>query len=238
MHGIRKSLKFFSAAETEQCVEKTTKNLLYAAKDEVSMERKNEDPRILRSREALMGALAEELEKKSFSSISVSSLCRTAGVDRATFYRHFEDKQDLLERGIAQLLDRIIQRTGAGSPDDPHFLNRIEHLFQDLEKHRNMLRPFVSSSASIFIEERFKKLLFDFLLHQRIQELFPNSQKSSFLPEILTVMTGSALYGLIKMWLSEKPEWDSTVLAEVYRSYITGGVGIFINSEIRFQEPV
>ncbi len=36
--------------------------------------------------------------------VRVADICRHASVHRSTFYRHFEDKQDLVERGTARLV--------------------------------------------------------------------------------------------------------------------------------------
>lgn len=41
-------------------------------------------------------ALLKLLEKKPFEYITVSELCKEAGVNRSTFYMHYENTADLL----------------------------------------------------------------------------------------------------------------------------------------------
>lgn len=56
------------------------------------------DPRVKRTRQALLQAFVALLEEKqNFHSISVQDIAERATVNRATFYDHFEDKYALLE---------------------------------------------------------------------------------------------------------------------------------------------
>ena len=54
-------------------------------------------------------ALIRLLEKKQFSDISVIEICKTAGVNRSTFYAHYENTYDLLEETRNQLINDFFQ---------------------------------------------------------------------------------------------------------------------------------
>ena len=57
-------------------------------------------------------ALISLLKKKSFDYITVSEICETAGVNRSTFYLHYETVGDLLDETAKYLLNdffRIFQ---------------------------------------------------------------------------------------------------------------------------------
>lgn len=49
------------------------------------------EPRALRTRQSLVTALLKSVEAKGLENISVSELCREAGVHRTTFYGHWAD---------------------------------------------------------------------------------------------------------------------------------------------------
>lgn len=53
-------------------------------------------------------ALISLLEKKEFAYITVSEICREAGVNRSTFYLHYETVGDLLAETTRYLLDDFI----------------------------------------------------------------------------------------------------------------------------------
>ena len=50
-------------------------------------------------------ALLSLLEKKPFEYITISEICEKAGVNRSTFYLHYENTRDLLKETISYILD-------------------------------------------------------------------------------------------------------------------------------------
>jgi AcrR family transcriptional regulator len=54
------------------------------------------DPRIRRTRQMLQQAMRDLLKEKDFLDINVLDIAEHAGLNRATFYKHFTDKYDLL----------------------------------------------------------------------------------------------------------------------------------------------
>ena len=52
-------------------------------------------------------ALLSLLEKKPFEYITVSELCKAAGVNRSTFYLHYENTSDVLKEASAYILDNF-----------------------------------------------------------------------------------------------------------------------------------
>lgn len=65
------------------------------------------DPRARRTLEALQGALATHMRRQQLSEISVSEICRTAGVHRTTFYKHFDSVAELANVAVMDLVDRV-----------------------------------------------------------------------------------------------------------------------------------
>ena len=59
--------------------------------------------------EKMIAALLTLLQKKDFSTITVSELCRTAGVQRSTFYAHYSDTTELLRDMTLRALDGFWQ---------------------------------------------------------------------------------------------------------------------------------
>lgn len=74
------------------------------------------DPRIVRTRRALLEAFTSLLaEKHNIRHISIQAIAERAGVNRVTFYAHFTDKDDLLsewKRGVFRGL--LAERLEAG----------------------------------------------------------------------------------------------------------------------------
>lgn len=53
-------------------------------------------------------AFLELLEHKDFAYITVKEICEKAGVNRSTFYLHYETIEDLLEESIQLVFDRFL----------------------------------------------------------------------------------------------------------------------------------
>ena len=51
-------------------------------------------------------ALITLLEKKDFEYISIKEICDTAGVNRSTFYLHYENTSDLLKETTRYIIDK------------------------------------------------------------------------------------------------------------------------------------
>ena len=62
------------------------------------------DPRIRRTRKLIMDAFMDLSAQKEFKNITVKDITDEAMINRATFYYHFEDIYDLLEKVLSEVL--------------------------------------------------------------------------------------------------------------------------------------
>lgn len=68
-------------------------------------------------------AFLELLERKDFSYITVKELCQRAGVNRTTFYLHYETMADLLTESVEYLRRKV---ESYFQPGDSAFLERLQ----------------------------------------------------------------------------------------------------------------
>ncbi|MBY0223618.1 MULTISPECIES: TetR/AcrR family transcriptional regulator [Sporosarcina] len=62
------------------------------------------DPRVLRTRKLIMDSFIELSSEKEFKDITVKDITAEAMINRATFYYHFEDIYDLLDKALSEVL--------------------------------------------------------------------------------------------------------------------------------------
>jgi AcrR family transcriptional regulator len=62
------------------------------------------DLRVIRTRKLIMDSFMELSAKKEFKDITVKDITTEAMINRATFYYHFEDIYDLLEKVLTEVL--------------------------------------------------------------------------------------------------------------------------------------
>jgi len=71
--------------------------------------KKEPDPRVVRTRRLLIGALIELINEENYEAITVREIVRKAEVNRSTFYLHFRDKQDILTHMQDDLLRELTE---------------------------------------------------------------------------------------------------------------------------------
>ncbi|QYK67264.1 TetR family transcriptional regulator [Paenibacillus sp. S02] len=62
----------------------------------------NEDIRIYKTKIAIERALIELLQQHDFKDITIKKICDQSLIGRSTFYSHYLDKYDLLEKIVKQ----------------------------------------------------------------------------------------------------------------------------------------
>ncbi len=67
----------------------------------------NSDPRARRARQALIEAFESKVVDHGLEEMTVSALCRAAGVTRSTFYQHFASPDELALESLGALFDHL-----------------------------------------------------------------------------------------------------------------------------------
>lgn len=83
----------------------------------VVLVRKAEDRRVLRTRRALTTALVDLVMRKRYARITIQDLLDRSGVARATFYKHYRGKDDLLLNSFARMLGSLDAAIDAGTKE-------------------------------------------------------------------------------------------------------------------------
>ena len=118
-----------------------------------------ESPKKRQAREAMEGAFIQLLSKKSIEQISITELCRKAGVNRSTFYAHYLDIYDLMEqvsnRFVRNMFQDMIGDIGepnvGQSSENPHplILRALETTLANRELCRLLVLPNPSISYKL-----------------------------------------------------------------------------------------
>lgn len=110
-----------------------------------------EDLRVVRTRALLSKALFELLEKTPFEKISVKDICDKALVHRATFYNHFEDKEDLLEYTIdeikEEMFNSVVEKEQYETPKEM-YMTLMSKVLDFVEQHKNQLMLIINNNST------------------------------------------------------------------------------------------
>lgn len=186
---------------------------------------KRVDPRVIRTRNYLREAMLKLLQEKSYTSITVNDITDTAGLNRATFYLHYDGKEvlliDSLESKFDELVAEIDQYLGEKSfLDDtyPQFA-----LFQHVLNNEKLYRVLLSETGPGFMMQRMIDYIASFG-YDRSPVIEDDS--SPFAKEVSMVshQVAGSLFALLRWWLNNDMPYSPQEMAEISRKLTFDGV--------------
>ncbi|WP_282569193.1 TetR/AcrR family transcriptional regulator [Staphylococcus haemolyticus] len=123
-----------------------------------------QDLRVQKTHQALITSFSDLLQTKSFEQITVQDLCAKANVRRSTFYRHFNDKYDLLNNVVGTLIDHFRELYLPDiNPDNPRqfFEKLMRDVLTFIHDNKDIVRSvitlnFYGEVYTIFYEQIYK----------------------------------------------------------------------------------
>lgn len=174
---------------------------------EFNMARK-EDLRITKTKAALSSAFFDMLTDKTFDDITVNELCEKAGVRRATFYKHFNDKNDFVTFIAKDIRDKFDQNTWHKDLNPAitkdYYLKYIEELINFLVSHDSAIEKMVTDSGlrSTFITVLMRQNFLD--TRYRLENSVENGMKLFSTPDLVTSMIiGGTSLALVR-WFEQE----------------------------------
>ena len=107
------------------------------------MEKENQ--RVVLSKRMLKEGLLRCLKRTDIDELTISELCREAGINRATFYRYYQLPKDVLV-DIGWEQTRQIDKIFKSNPEQP-MENRISDVFRYIYDNRDILKILFSANA-------------------------------------------------------------------------------------------
>lgn len=178
-------------------------------------------------------AFLELLEQKDFAYITVKELCAKAGVNRSTFYLHYETLADLLAESAQHIIDRFV---AAMPHDTQEFLEKLperpveelylitpEYLVPYLtyvKEHRRVFRTTVEQASALRMNDAYEALSRHVFLP--ILNRFGVSAADR---EYLMAFYISGLMAIINRWLQADCQDSIEHIISVMQTCITRGAG-------------
>lgn len=193
------------------------------------------DPRIHRTRALLWDALVRLMSERGFSDITVSDVAAASGVNRATFYRHFETKEDLFRQGCRDILLPLARDMSARSPrfDDRDAVEaNLRHLFELIAARRSLFLVLFRSEGNQEAFSIAEDLIFDVLFKERLASLpaDPAGGKLPVEPDLLAHTMTSMMMGLLRWWIGDEAPYSPAQIARIYSVFLYGGASVLFKA--------
>ena len=169
------------------------------------MENIKEDRRIRRTKKLLKQALAQLMDEKDFKDITVKDITERADLNRGTFYLHYTDTYDILNKiedeilkNIQNMIDQNIEKTNASDSVIPALKPIAEYIMENAD----ICRCLINNKASVDFIEKFQNLIYDNcsdIIKRRHN--VKDSKQNEFYLSFITL----GIIGMVKKWLDTKP---------------------------------
>jgi AcrR family transcriptional regulator len=181
---------------------------------------KKADRRIERSKQLLRSALLSLIQEKGFEALTVQDIIDRANVGRATFYAHFDNKEDLLISGFDTLRTALQQRQREAqaqpSSGDARLLAFSYEMFAHANEYRAVSQAMLGKQSGAAVQRVLHKLLVD-LVRDDVRATVGRAEGQAVPREALTQFIAGALIGLLMWWLSEKKPLSPESMNELFR---------------------
>lgn len=175
-------------------------------------------------------ALIELLEKKSFEYITVKEICEKAGVNRSTFYLHYETVGDLLEETTRYMINKFLSYFSdrAENASVNVEISELENLNFITEKYLNPYLSFMKENKQIFLAsvnhtkalgfERVYKRLFETVFNPILERFdYPEEYRKYVMLFYLNGITA-----IVTKWLQDDCRMETDKIADVVTVCVLG----------------
>ncbi|MGG0175386.1 TetR/AcrR family transcriptional regulator [Gottfriedia acidiceleris] len=202
------------------------------------MNEKTQDRRIAKTNRIIRDAFVELLNEKSFEEITVNDLSKRADINRGTFYLHYRDKFELLEKYENEIISSMVEYISGFKdfyPTDLIKADKIEpplfivKLFEFIGENATFIKVALGPQANPSFQNKLKKVFID-RITKNTENKF-EKEKLDIPFEYLLVFITSNYIGCIQHWLitdmATTPEETAKILIKLMAFGSNGVFGFY-----------
>lgn len=182
---------------------------------------KETDPRVLRTRQLIRNAFIDLLETTDLEKITVNSITELATINRVTFYLHYKDIPDMLDKMSDDIIRELLAAMDEGSKleqpagfadaewqESALFIPMLEHI----EKNAKLFKLLLATKRVPVFTERFRSIFSRLITGKAGNRLALSKQDIP--ADISNWYISSAYMGTVIIWLMHDMPYRPQYLAE------------------------
>ncbi|MDQ1236464.1 AcrR family transcriptional regulator [Paenibacillus sp. SORGH_AS306] len=164
------------------------------------------DLRVVRTQSWLREALIKLIDQVGFDAVTVQSLTREAGINRATFYQHYRDKYDLLEKSMTDMLTSLQAEVKVSDMKKVQLdIHSLEALFLRvltiISRHQIYFKVMLGDKGLPSFQSQLTGLI-KANLYEVIGQHFSSNPQQQIMQDIAITYVATANVGLLTQWLT------------------------------------
>jgi len=154
------------------------------------------DRRIQKTRQAIMNTFVDLLTEKGFDKITINDIADRANINRGTFYLHYVDKFDLLDKCIETYIEPLLQQC-ANTTDTSTDAIALQSIFEYLEKNFTIYKLLLSNEGAGFFRNRLYAII-----AQALEVIAIKPENNAFSNGVTIHFLTSGFIGVLEWWLN------------------------------------
>lgn len=189
---------------------------------------KKTDLRVKRTQKMIMEAFIHLVEAKGFDNLTIQEIADEAMINRATFYAHFKDKQDLYDHIFKRAIDAFAEVL---DPDQIVQGNRLKvrqiefvlkNIYEQIQTNRKFFLTIMDASGNEILRKKIAEILDLKYAHVFNRLKITENDIEVPLDFIIEYMT-SIFVGTLHWWITSDTTMDAGSLAKLVIKLVGNG---------------
>ncbi|UOY92315.1 TetR/AcrR family transcriptional regulator [Ectobacillus sp. JY-23] len=187
-----------------------------------------QDLRIIKTRTFIRSAFLNLINAKGFLPITIQDIATEAQIGRGTFYLHYHDKYDLLQK----LTDEVLTDLAACIQTSFHIQNGVFYVkaledmlvivFQHIQDNAMFYKTMLTAEDIPNFQQHLSKFLFEKFKHE-FYSLDIDREQLDFPHDMLFSYLANSVVGIIDWWLQNDMMFSAEYMAEKLAALFSQG---------------
>lgn len=181
----------------------------------IMYEKNNMDARIRHTITWTYEAIIVLLKDYRYEDITVSDVIKKAGISRATFYRHFKSKEEVVKVAVDMFFssfDTELQRYYKNNQEEDE-LYLIQHFFERIGKENHLVHLVIKANLQGLMIEGIRKIIYT-----QKEEFYGLIKTDKTTEEYTIDLVALSAWGLIARWMKNGQKESTKELSHIYVS--------------------
>lgn len=186
------------------------------------------DRRVRKTEAQLVKGLTKLMKTKSIKDITVRELADEVDINRSTFYLHYKDIYDMVEKIENNLTESFLSTLDELSKNritKSTLMDFLEDTYNIIYSNVDICSVLLSSNGDIAFHKKIRDIIFQ-KTHDIIKNLMPSNSTENEI-KVATCYFISGIIGIIEAWLQDISMGTPKHMAEITYKLIENGIHSF-----------
>lgn len=169
------------------------------------------------------------MQEKRYEAITVQDIIDRADVGRSTFYAHYQDKEDLVNSNLQEILDDLSRSLAENGPENQRLLPTLA-LFRHVQENRYLFEAMSGGGGLDLLLEK-GQIYWRKRVEAELQARLPPGQMPTMPLSLVADYLSGTLGTFLKWWLGHQLPDPPERMDEMFQQMVMPGVWAALGKE-------